>query len=66
MPRILSEMKNTAIRRRTEAMSGCVTRRVRKGERWICRVRARPRVVVRRVSTGEANEAGRRRGSRVA
>jgi len=46
--------------------SGCVRRRVKSGERWVCRVRVRPRVVVRRVRSGFARDAGRRRGRRVA
>jgi len=59
-------MKSATTTSRMEAMSGWVRSRVRKGARWVCRVRVRPRVVVRRVRMGLASDAGRRRGSRVA
>lgn len=49
---------------RIVAMSGWVTRRVRSGERCVWRVRVMPRAVVRRVRTGFARDAGRRRGRR--
>jgi hypothetical protein len=65
MSRTLSEMKRMATSARMVATSGCVTRRVISGERWTWRVRVRPRVVVRRVSSGFARDAGRRRGRRV-
>jgi hypothetical protein len=57
-------MKNMARSARMLAMSGCVTSRVRSGERCVWRVRVRPRAVVRRVRSGEAMEVGRRRGRR--
>jgi hypothetical protein len=51
---------------RIEATSGWVTSRVRRGERCSVRVRPMPKAVVRKVRSGFAKEAGRRRGRRAA